>query len=253
MKHMRKNIHIVMKKNNEMKKQLLFSFFIVLSLTTYTQERILWDYPIKPGTSEWAALETNEQMTNACQIPLEILSTITTKELVEISLNYPQFNNYIAFNDEREGVNNIIKRFNGLQELSQRTDCINELIIAYENYPIITQIQTEPNSESYHTPYKLPFLELVLSDNLFLSQLNSEDLETIRKIAINKYALKLENHEVYSFFNIKTTMLLAAIIIDKQNNTTNSQEERYIIKSFIKDYNLLQPDLLTKVSKIIIK
>jgi len=243
-----------MKENfSEMKKLLLFSFFIVLFLTTYTQKRILWDYPIKPGTNEWAAFETSEQMIKACQIPLEILSTITTKELVEISLNYPQFNNYMAFNDEREGVNNIINRFNGLLELSQRTDCINELIKVYENYPIITQIQMNSDSKFYHIPYKLPFLELVLSDNLFFSQLNSEDLETIRKIAINKYALKIENPEVYSFFNIKTTMLLAAMIIDKQNITTNSQEEKEIVKNFIKNYNQFAPSLLTEVSKILIK
>ena len=236
-----------------MRKQLLLSFFIVISLVAYTQERILWDYPIKPGTDEWAAFKTGEQMVNACQIPLEILRTLTTKELVEISLNYPLFNNYMAFNDERKGVNSIITRFNGLRELSQRADCVNELIQAYVNFPIITQIPKDPNSKFYHTPFKLPFLELVLSDNLFLSQLNSEDLEVIRKIAINKYALKIENPEVYSFHNIRTTMLLAAMIIDKQNKTTNSQEEKEIISGFIKNYNQSVPELLTAVSKIIIK
>ena len=159
-----------------MKKQLLllllFSFVLLFFSVIYAQEKMVWDYPIKPGMKEWATFETGEQMVKACQIPLDVLNAISTKELVMVCLNYPLFNNYLVLNDEREGISITIQQFNGLQELSQRKDGIQELIKAYADYPIISKVQNDVNSKDYHIPYKLSFLELVLSDNVFLTEMS---------------------------------------------------------------------------------
>jgi hypothetical protein len=198
---------------------------------------------------EWTTFETGEQMAKACQIPLDVLNTISAKELVAVCLNYPLFNNYVAFNDEREGVNITIRQFNGLQELSQRKDGVRELIKAYADYPIFSQVQKNITSKDYHVPYKLSFLELVLSDSIFLSQINDEKLEELRKIAVNKYADKLQNSDVYSLYSIKKTMLLAAVIMNKQSKT----EKQDVINMFIKTYNSLDSNTLIEMSKIIAK
>jgi carbonic anhydrase len=84
-------------------KIVIFSLFFSLFAMAQEKKKV-WDYPVKPGTKEWATFETGEQMFNACQIPLDILNTISTKELVTICLNYPLFNDYVAFNNEREGI-----------------------------------------------------------------------------------------------------------------------------------------------------
>jgi hypothetical protein len=230
-----------------MKKQFLFSFFLLFFFIVYAQEKIVWDYPIKPRMKEWATFETGEQMVKACQIPLDVLNTISTKDLVTVCLNYPLFNNYMAFNDEREGVNITIRQFNGLQELGQRKDGTQELIKAYANYPILSKVQNDVNSKDYHIPYKLSFLELVLSDNVFLSKMDNDELEELRKIVANKYADKLQNSEVYSLFSIKKTMLLAAVIMNKQRKT----EEQDVINTFIQSYNHLESNILTEMSKLI--
>ncbi len=227
------------------KKYLILAIFAFIALSLNAQEK--WDYPIKPGMKEWVAFETGEQMAKACQIPLDVLNTIGTKELVTVCLNYPLFNNYVAFNDEREGVNAIIQQFNGLHELSQRKDGVQELIQTYADFPILSQAQKDVTSKEYHIPYKLSFLELVLSNNTFLRKMTNEELEELRKIAVNKYADKLQNSEVYSLFNIKKTMLLAAVIMNKQSKI----EKQDIIDMFIKTYNNLDSNTLTEFSKII--
>lgn len=233
-----------------MKTKYLY-LFVILSFLFSTelsaQEKPTWDYPVKPGMEEWAVFETGEQMFNACQIPPDVLNKLSTKELVKVCLNYPLFNDYMAFNDERKGINIIIRQFNGLLELSQRKDGIQELIKAYADYPIISQIQKDITSEYYHIPYKLSFLELVLSDSIFLEQIDSNELEELRKIAVNKYADKLQNSEVYSLFNIKKTMLLAAVILNKQGKT----EKQDVVNIFIKNYNNPDAYTLTEISKII--
>ena len=206
-----------------------------------------WDYPLKPKMKEWATLETSEQMIKACQIPIDVLSTISTKELAKICLSYPLLNNYIAFNDEREGVNITIRQFNGLQELNQRKDGVRELIKIYSDYPILSQVQNDVNSKDYHIPYKLSFLELVLSDNMILSQIDNNELDELRKIAVNKYADKLQNSDVYSLYSVKKTMLLVAVIMNKQSKA----EKQDVIDAFIKNYNHLDSKTLTEMSKLI--
>jgi len=220
---------------------------MVCIVNAQTTTKAMWDYPVKSETKEWAIFETGEQMVKACQIPLDILNKIGTKELITVCLNYPLFNNYVAFNDERKGVNITIKQFNGLQELSQRKDGVQELLKAYADYPILSQVQKDVTSIDYHIPYKLPFLELVLSDSIFLSKMTNEELEELRKITVNKYTDKLQNSEVYSLFNIKKTMLLAAVIMNKQSKT----EKQDVIDTFIKTYNNLDSNTLTEMSKII--
>ena len=222
------------------------------SLYFHAQETILWDYPLKPGMEEWATLRTKTQMVTACQIPLDILDTINTKELVAICLNYPMFNDYLFFDDERKGISIMIARFNGLKGLSQREDRISELIQTYSDFPILTQLSKDPMSKEYHLPYKLPFLESLLCDTLFLNKMDSTELEELRIIALDKYASKLQNPEVYSvLFNIKKTMLLIASIIDRQNNLALSPEQQVVLKTFIENYNHCSHNLLTEVSKII--
>jgi len=231
---------------------LLFIHLCFISFVVFTQEETLWDYPIKPGTPEWKTLKTKKQMVDACQIPLDILNNLSTKDLVTISLNYPLFNDYLEYDDERMGICMIIRRFNGLKELSQREDGITEIIKAYLNFPILDQLQKDPNHKDYHTPYKLPFLELVLCDDLFLNKLDDEKLEELRKITLKKYTDKLKNPDVYStLFNLKKTMLLTVSIIYRQNIQTLSQEQKDSISFFIKGYKNCSYDLLTEISKII--
>jgi len=226
---------------------LLFLSFIITA-----QEETLWDYPIKPGTEEWKTLKTKKQMVDVCQIPSEILNNISTSNLVIICLNYPMFYDYVAYNDERVGVKAIINHINGFSELHKRENGISELIKAYSKFPVLTQLQKDPASKDYHMPYKLPFLELVLCDPVFLNKMNSIELEEIRIVALDKYASKLQSPEVYSlFFNVKKTMLLIASVIDKQNIVVLSSEQQELLKTFIKNYHNFPNELLTEVSKII--
>lgn len=233
---------------------LLFVFFLLFSHLSFGQtigdtNELQWDYPIKPGTPEWAAFKTGKEKYDACQIPLDVLNNMSTKELARVCLNYPLFITYQAYNDERSGVNILIKNFNGLWELSQRKDGMQELVKVYAEYPIFTRFE----EDKIAIICKLLFLELVLSDNLFLSQLNHKQLQEFKAIVITKYAAKLQNLEVYHLFHIKKTMLLAAIIIDRQNHIEKTTQQQEHLKNFIKSYERCDASLVTEVSKIIVE
>jgi carbonic anhydrase len=250
-----------MNNNNTIKSKMknisLFSIFqccilCFLSYVVYAQEKVIWDYPLKSGMKEWATLRTKKQMVDACQIPLNVLNNTNTKDLVTICLNYPMFNDYLLYDDERKGIFLMIIRINGLRELSQREDRTTELIQAYSDFPILTQIQKDPASKEYHNPYKLPFLEMLLCDTLFLNKMNNVELEELKTIALDKYTSKLQNPDIYSLaFNVKKTMLLIASIMLRQDDAILSPEQQNTLKTFIENYNHCPHNLLTEVSKII--
>ena len=48
-------------------------------------------------------------MQSACQIPDDVLSNLSTEELVQICMDYPLFGNYLAYDNETFG----IKKSNG--------------------------------------------------------------------------------------------------------------------------------------------
>lgn len=161
------------------------------------------------------------------------------------------FFEYTAFNDEREGIRFLIRNFNGLTELSKRKDGVKELVKTYNDFPIITQIQKQ-NSKEYNTPYKLPFIELLLSDEVFIQQLNNKELLELGKIVLKKYEEKIENATVYSLYNVKKTLLLGSTVLNKQVETISSQQ-RNTIQHFIENYPIADPNLITEISKIISK
>ncbi|MDR1543620.1 MAG: hypothetical protein LBS50_04260 [Prevotellaceae bacterium] len=230
-------------------KNLIIVFISTFSLCIYAQNGNKWEYPIKPTSKEWATLSNGKQMLDICQIPQEIIGQLSTKELAEICLNYPLYTDYLALNDERKGINLIIKNINGFSELAKRKDGTLELIKIYREFPILTQIPHNA-SKDCDIPYKLPFLELILSDSLFITNFNSTDLKDLKQIVLNKYEEKLKNSSVYSLHNVKSTLLLAAIII-KQNTTLKTMEQQKVINNFIQNYAYADSDLLTKISKII--
>ena len=80
-----------------------------------------WDYPVKPGTPQWAAFTTKKEKVDACQIPDGVLNSLTTKELVEICLNYPLFGDIMFYDNLQDGFrNNVAISFNGIRELLRR-------------------------------------------------------------------------------------------------------------------------------------
>lgn len=105
-----------------------------------------YEYPILPGTQEWIDLGNVVDRREACQIPEEILHNMTTDALVETVVCYPFRSDMYAFNDFQTGYETIKRRFNGLQELERRTDCLDALL----RYSQISYASNDTETEWKH-------------------------------------------------------------------------------------------------------
>lgn len=104
----------------------------------YPEGYMGYRYPVRPGTAEWLALETHQDMVDACEIPEDVLAAMTTEELAQTVLAYPLAVDMFAYDNWSTGVDIITDHFNGLTEFSSRLDSASCLVDLYvEQKPVL--------------------------------------------------------------------------------------------------------------------
>lgn len=71
-----------------MKKLIVFCMLICSSICQ-SQKMKEWTYPVMPGTEQWKAFQSHQEMLEACQIPKSVLQSISTERLLQLCLDYP--------------------------------------------------------------------------------------------------------------------------------------------------------------------
>lgn len=80
-----------------------------------------YEYPITPDDeTEWAKLKTLKEKLEACQIPDELLKTMTTSALIKTVADYPLSVNLYAYDTVELGYQMVKDSFNGVAELEKR-------------------------------------------------------------------------------------------------------------------------------------
>ena len=78
-----------------------------------------YDYPITPESPEWATMTTDEKIA-ACQIPEDILATMSTDALNTTLVNYPLLADAAKDANPAEALRQAIATCNGFQERGER-------------------------------------------------------------------------------------------------------------------------------------
>ena len=149
-----------------------------------------YDYPIVPGTPEWAALKTEEEIYNACQIPNDILADMCEIGLVDSWLTYPLRSNIFTWPTPQLGFEQITENFNGLNQLLTRPSS-QILLKKYKLYDPSGYDPNDSNVEIGKYTVDLLILELTLSQFMIIDKLSpSQRIELVDE-ALSKRTLKL--------------------------------------------------------------
>lgn len=229
---------------------LITLLFLSISMFAQQQTNTPYDFPVKPGSEQWAAFTTGQQMVDACQIPEDVLSQLSTEALAETCMNYPLYFEYLSSNNERTGIAYLISSFNGLQELSKRADGASALIKIYTKLPINTASLAKTVGQSRNMLH-LGYVELLLADNAFFNKISTSELNELKKVVVAKYAEKVKENKSYSLLGIQKSLLLGARIIEKTDNMKRSAAEKSTIQNFIKFYGTSDNTYVTEMSKIL--
>jgi hypothetical protein len=210
----------------------------------------VWDYPVKPGTPQWAAFETHDQMLEAIQIPESILNSLTTEELVEICLNYPLSFDFFAYSSLLEGlVKNVAINFNGVQELFRRSDNVQCLLDVLKNNDLL-MLQSK---EAVLTTLEIgklinrhSLVEVLLSHESVIANANAGQQREIAMIAVKNTLVKERTPHLYSRYSLESSAyLLGATLKTADIGAASSPElERFMKEGTTQDVRQLIEELV---------
>lgn len=219
-----------------MKKIILFLLITIPIFSFAQNERATWDYPIKPGSEEWKAFENTYQKIESCQIPYEVLKSISTANLIQLCLKYPLFPDLFFSNYLQSSFNRMIEQFNGFKELVKREDAGIILLELYKKMePTGIDNSWEPQRKGFYT-FDFVKIELLLANDDILVNMTPTALEdlSLRSKYVYKGKEKIISEYGYNFGLASTALVLGKIANKKAKLDYKSDYDKKKIELFLK-------------------
>ena len=174
---------------------LLFSGMFFVTCTNYEDLEFMdfprpndsYDYPIRPGSDEWASLTSGQQMLEACQIPVEIVSKMSTQALIQAIWEHPMLvvDIIIVSSNYQKSFESMFieNKNNAYVELVNRTDAGTFLL---QRYALMDPLTPDP-------PLIQLCFELLISQPVLLVQLDNKEKKKVVEYAFQKDKLRQNN------------------------------------------------------------
>ena len=129
------------------------------------QRDLPWDYPVKPGMEEWEQHKDRNERIEACQIPVEVCSWLSTDDLISINILNPIIlGTLYAFTPLERGIDSLF-RLNGIRELFQRDDMLDGLLNWYDCaiQKLPSFLEGEPSLDQAHFLFQIALATFLMS------------------------------------------------------------------------------------------
>ena len=181
----------------------------------------LWDYPVKPGTEKWGLFQSHDEMVEVCQVPEDILSSISTEDLADLCLRYPMLTDFFAFQNTNEGLDKLFSNFNGIRELYNRQDVSSILTKKY-----IEKIQSfsfldgpGSNLEKGFFVIRVSTLEVLLGRLVWQEREGKESPKDVMRALVAGYEAKLKYAEDFKGTGFITNFYSRTHVISKMEKS----------------------------------
>jgi len=144
-----------------------------------------YNYPIYPGMDAWSNFSTGQQMAQACQVPSKIVKKQSTQALIQAIWEYPLLFD-ILHRGQYQMDFDAFSNHNAYRELTNRKDAAQCLLERLDKLnPLISESRLVAR-----------ILELVISQPVFLSQLNSDKKKKLLEITLEKDRQRQEDAQL---------------------------------------------------------
>lgn len=191
-----------------MKKASLCLVITLLSLGASGQALPRWNYPCKPGTPCWNALTSVAERQNACQITGIDLSTLSTEELLLITMEHPFFRSYVFHDSAIEGIDYAVDGFNGFQEFLARKDAMKTLTGIYIREDFSKVLEMKDSIQIGDYTLKWTGVELLMNNPKLQAQLSRDERIPYLKQVFEKLVLKKRLNTFFGGTSLAATALI---------------------------------------------
>ncbi len=248
-------------------KQLFVLFAVLLMVCSCSDEilnednhqailgstNVTFSYDSITQPSNWLAYRSFQERFDACQIPDSLLHVIPTSELIELCASHPMNGIYLASDNPNDGIRYMVNNFNGIAELKQRSDVVDEILSFYSEFDL-TNVSNKPyvisitgrNGSKYNI-YGFCFMELLIAANTFPQLYTNNAAERLEQISYKLYEEKLINRTLSNSLIVKSSLMVQAQIA--LHNRPLSTDEKATLELFL--HNGGNGYSLTSVSKIL--
>lgn len=206
-----------------------------------------FDFPIKPGSAQWQAFKTVQDMYDACQIPAAVLSNLSTQALIQTCLNYPAWTVLLIHNTPQQGFNTWRQHFNGIDALYKRSDAIEELLAAYAAYDLKGHQKLATDVEKGSYTFKLKMLEIIMAQKDFIGKLSSVQQKQLIKTSLSHYTI-MEADTVYGFTALASVgRVIAGVAAQQPAGRLKASAQSAEASEFIKTGLLANREILAAI------
>lgn len=183
----------------------------------YVMPADTYHYPILPGTPEWLALGTTEARWQACQIPGNVLNTISTDGLVQGWLDMPLNNEVFLANSLQRAIEFYIENFSGLKEFVKRNDAAEKLFGRYQmlSTSCIENYSTLEGKENYS--FLFIYAGLLLGQDTVINKMPLQQKKQLVAEAIKKATEQQAYYDVYGKPGLENCCFICAKVMNNCN------------------------------------
>lgn len=230
--------------------RVMIMLSILITSITYNAYCQAYNFPIKPGSIEWKKLQTYDEMLQVCQIPDSVLLKMSTKDLMESCLKYPLLLIFLAYDDNKFGFETMCNEFNGFLAFFKRKDAGKYLVEKYRSMNAEVILNDTIPSYKGHETFRFSSIELILTDDNVLGNLNASDKTLLLKEAVKGYDMKMRHQEIYGVFGQMTSVFLTTRVL---NTMGNKDWDLYVAnnieaKSFSEKISITNPSTLDSIA-----
>jgi hypothetical protein len=183
-----------------------------------------YNYPVYPGMEEWSSFKTGKEMQDACQIPVEVLKSMSTQAVIQAIWEYPFFIDVIHRNEYQFDFEGVFGNNNAYLELTQRQDAGLMLLERLQNVDPVY-------SDRLFEPYAL---EILMSQEVFLVQLEDNDRKKIIEVTLKNDDLR-KHSGINSFRSTAWLLLGRTLFACNYAPFLQETDRNQQLKSFLED------------------
>lgn len=203
-----------------------------------------YEFPITPQKTpeEWRELRSIKRKLEVCQIPEEILETMSTEGLIETCLAYPLFSNMMYQNSLQDGFCQLVEGFNGLRELLSREDAAPLLLQKY----LELSLDNVKNVDEFGS-IRLIYFEFMLANPQVMGKFSEVEKDALLDRAMKLVALKSQRYA--ETFSITSSALVASQVLLEDTEFAAAIEESLDWKVFLGNGFGLTPEMLQTIQQ----
>lgn len=213
-----------MRKNLNVRITLFLLIFSSSIFQSIAQDTLKYKYPVLPGTTEWKNFKSTAEMIDACNIPDDVLASLSTQELWNVCLQYPLLRQYTASNSPYRGIRGIINVSNGLTELMRRDDA-HKVIYNYYLTEKVANISNTKNKGAY--TFDFCAVELILAQKPIISRFSREEQLKVLTTMLEKYDEKSSYNEYFGMFGKATSAFTANKYAEAAGKAKRAENEQF--------------------------